>query len=1174
MDRKGTVLSWLRRFRLSLVPAGIAIAATTCGLAFAPFAGAQVNVTTQQNDIGRTGQNLKETTLNTSNVNPSQFGKLFSQPVAGAIQGQPLYLSDVVIGGVTHNVVFVATGADIVYALDASSNGGANAKPLWKASLLDAAHGAAAGAKPYAGVGVTSTPVIDTSSNTIYLVSESFENGAAIYKLHALDVITGKEKFGGPAVISASVPGSAVDAIGGQVNFTPLIEKQRAGLLLLNGIVYFGFSSYFEGQEAIWHGWIFGYAADDLAQTGVFCVTCNGYGGGVWMAGNGLAADQLDPVNHPYGRMFAPIGNGDFTASTPFSSGMDFGDSVVDFDLTNGVPSVTDFFTPYNQALLATQDHDQGSGGALILPTQTQGPYPNLLVQAGKSETLFLLDRDDLSGYNSSQNLVVQSIPNAVGTQGVWSSPAYWNGNVYFWGSYDKLKQFTLSNGQLSTSPILSSEQSNSFGETPAISANGNSNGIVWSIEADPVTAGAPAILLAHDASNVSTTLYSSTTNPARDTAGPASHFTVPTVANGIVYVPAIGELDFYGLINGAMTAAPTISPGSESFVGSPAVTITDSTPNAQIYYTTDGTAATASSTPYTGPITVSSSETINAVALAPGSTLSYQSWASYSMTQTALPSFSPAPLGYSSAQMVTINSATSGAAIYYTTDGTTPTTGSTPYTGPILVSSAETIKAIALAPGYSTSSVGTGVYTIGSSASVPVDYAAGFTSSNGLTLLGAATLTNNALQLSVAHGGTSSSAVWSTTPVNVQSFTTDFFFQDTPANANGFTFTLQNSSAGANAIGASGSGLGYQGIGSSVAIKFDLFDSVGEGYDSTGFYTNGAAPTLPAIDMTDSGVILSGGHVLDAHITYNGTTLTLTLIDTVTGVSFTTSKVINIPVIVGANTAYVGFTAGTSHGAATQSILDWTYCTAAISQAAAPSFAPGAGVYPSAQSVMLSDSTSGATIYYTTNGNVPTTSSTPYTSPIAVSANETLKAIAVASGHTNSAVTTAAYQIRTATPTIAPTAGTYTGPQTVTITDTTGGATIYYTTNGTVPTTSSAVYSAPFTVSASETVKAIAAASGYANSSVASTAFSIRAATPTFMPGAGTYSGAQSVTIGDATSGATIYYTTNGTVPTTSSTVYTTPITVSANETLKAIAAVSSDVNSTVGAAVYKIEP
>ena len=323
----------------------------------------------------------------------------------------------------------------------------------------------------------------------------------------------------------------------------------------------------------------------------------------------------------------------------------------------------------------------------------------------------------------------------------------------------------------------------------------------------------------------------------------------------------------------------------------------------------------------------MSANETLQAIAVASGYTTSSIGSAVYTITvPTATPTFSPAAGSYTAAQSVTISDATSGATIYYTTNGTTPTTASSVFssTSPIRVSASETLEAIAVASGHSTSAVGSALYTINAATTPVVNDPTGFSSSTGLSLIGSAAVTSNTLQLTSTSGGVQANAVWYSTPVNVQSFTTDFSFQESAANADGFTFTIQNT--GLTAIGLAGGGLGYQGIGSSVAVKFDLYNNSGEGIDSTGFYTDGAIPTVPALDMTASGVNLHSTDTLHAHIVYNGTTLTLTLTDTVTGASFTASTTINIPATVGANTAHVGFTAGTGGETATQTILNWTY--------------------------------------------------------------------------------------------------------------------------------------------------------------------------------------------------------------------------------------------------------
>jgi LysM repeat protein len=1146
---------------------------------------AQVSVTTWRNDIARTGQNLNETILNPSNVNPTQFGKLFSQPVDGYVYAQPLYLPNVTIGGQSHNVVFVVTEHDSVYAFDADSNGGGNASPLWFASMLTAAHGAAAGATSVSSntvgtdivpeLGITGTPVIDPASGTLYVVSFTQEGSNFYLRLHALDVTSGAEKYGGPVVVTATVPGTGNGSLGGMLTLDTEWQNQRPGLLLLNGIVYIGFGSHEDNGP--WHGWILGYNEQTLKQTGAFCTTPNGVGAGVWMGGAGLAADVIDPVNHPYGRMFVATGNGDYSATTPYAAGMDYGDSILNLDLTNGVPTIQDDFTPAIQAQLDAYDQDQASGGLLIVPTQTSGSYPYLLVQAGKSGEVYLLNRQNLGGYNPAGDQVVQELPWAVGNVGTWSAPAYWNGTVYYWGQLDTLKAFPLVNGQLTGPAATSSETYGYPGANPTISANGNTQGIVWSLETDGYMTSGPSVLMAHNATNVSTTLYSSNTNLSRDNPGNAVKFTVPTVVNGKVYVGAQYQLSVYGLLSGQQAASdPVLSPAAETFGGSLSVSMTDATPGATIYYTLDGSTPTVASAVYTTPISVAATTIIQAIASAPGYLQSGITSETYiDSSQVSTPTFNPGSGTFTQSQSVTIGDSTAGATIYYTTDGTTPTVSSTQYTGQVTVSATETLNAIAIAPGFVNSDVASATFTI-DTGQTGIDFPEGFAGTQGIMVLNGSTdLDDSRLQLTNGETGEAGSA-WYYQPVSVQAFTTEFSFQLSNPAGEGITFAIQGNSN--TALGAAGAGLGYQGIANSIAIKFDLDNAAGEGPDSIGLYTNGASPTVPAIDLSTTGIDLHSGDTMDVTLTYNGTILSIVISDLVTGAAYSTSWPVNIPSIVGGNTAYAGFTGGTGGLASSQKILTWVYTTVStgLPVTTSPTFNPPGGAYATAQTVSISSGSSGATIYYTTNGTTPTTSSSVYSAPIAMSASGTLEAIAVTSGYSSSAVGAATYSIAPIlpAPVLSPAPGTYATAQTVTIGDATGGTTIYYTIDGTTPTSSSDIYSSPIAVSASQTVQAMASEAGYNNSPVAGGTYTIAAQlpAPTFSLPAGTYSASQPVAISDATAGTIIYYTTNGSTPTTSSTVYSGPITVSATETLEAIAVETGYTNSAVATAAYTI--
>jgi alpha-L-arabinofuranosidase len=367
--------------------------------------------------------------------------------------------------------------------------------------------------------------------------------------------------------------------------------------------------------------------------------------------------------------------------------------------------------------------------------------------------------------------------------------------------------------------------------------------------------------------------------------------------------------------------AAPVLSLASGTYTSAQTVTLSDSTPGAVIYYTTNGTTPKTTSDKYTGAITVSATEAISAIATATGYITSPVTSSTYTIAPlVATPTFSLAAGTYTAAQTVTISDITAGAKIYYTTDGTTPTTASNLYSNAITVGATETLNAIAVAVGCTNSALASSTYTINLPVTV-INYASGFTGAN-INVYGAA-IVNNVLRLTDGKGP-EGYVGWYNIPVNVQKFTTDFTFSNSNAIADGFTFAIQN--GGVWNIGNNGQGLGYAGMKASVAIKFDLYDNAGEGSDSTGIYLNGASPTMPSVDMTASGVNLHAGNTMHAHVTYDGTTLTITITDTVTNATFTTSQAVNIPATVGGNTAYVGFTAGTGALSAVQNILTWTY--------------------------------------------------------------------------------------------------------------------------------------------------------------------------------------------------------------------------------------------------------
>lgn len=522
-----------------------ALRACFCCLAALLTLQAQVNVTTHHNDNARDGQNLNETILAPGNVNSTQFGQLFVQPVDGYSYTQPLYVSNLSIAGVTHNVVYAATENDSVFAFDADNNTGANASPLWQVSFINPAAGITTLSNVDVNctdidgqIGITGTPVIDLSSNTFYVVAATKENGVFFQRLHALDITSGAEKFGGPVVIQAVVSGTGDASSGGQIAFSPQSNNQRPGLLLLNGLVYIGWASYCDNPP--FHGWEMAYDAQTLQQVAVWNSTPNGSDGGVWQSGAPPAADAS-------GYVYLATGNGTFDLNT---GGLDAGDSILKFGppLSGAIP-VLDYFTPYNQSTLSVNDTDLGSGGVMLLPDQPPGsPYQHLLLEIGKEGSVYLVNRDAMGHFNASGDTqIVQWLQGIVG--GVWGTPAFWNNTVYIGGTNDVLEAFSFNangSGMLSTSPASATPEVYLYpGPTPSISANGTTNGIVWTIESP---ANFQAVLHAYDATNLANELYN-TTQSGQKVPGAPVKFVPPTIANGKVYVSTASQLAVYGLL-------------------------------------------------------------------------------------------------------------------------------------------------------------------------------------------------------------------------------------------------------------------------------------------------------------------------------------------------------------------------------------------------------------------------------------------------------------------------------------------------------------------------------------------------------------------------------------------------------------------------------------------------
>ena len=508
------------------------------------------DVTTYHYDISRDGLNPKETILTQANVNSAQFGKVGFDAVDGKVDAQPLYLANVAVGGQLHNVLYVATEHGSVYAFDADSGA-----QFWKTSILGTGettsddHGCS---QITPEIGITSTPVIDRkqgAGGTIFTVGMSKDaSGRYHHRLHALDVTTGAEIGGSPTEIAATYPGNGDNTQNGNVVFDPSQYAERAALLLLNGNIYMGWTSHCD--QGLYTGWVMAYSESTLQQTQLLNVTPNGHEGSIWMSGGGMAADSN-------GFVYFLDANGTFDTTfdaNGFPSKGDYGNGMMKLS-TSGKLAVADYFETFNTSAESAADIDLGSGGALLLPDQTDanGHVFHLIVGAGKGKNIYLADRDNMGKFNFANMPVddsnIYQELRGVMAGPVYSTPAYFNGVLYYAADGDTLKAFPLTNAQLATTP--SSHSTVTFphpGPTPSISANGTQNGIVWALESGLTS---PGVLHAYDPSNLAHEFYNS--NQAangRDSFGNGNKFITPLVVNGKVYVGTQNGVAVFGLLS------------------------------------------------------------------------------------------------------------------------------------------------------------------------------------------------------------------------------------------------------------------------------------------------------------------------------------------------------------------------------------------------------------------------------------------------------------------------------------------------------------------------------------------------------------------------------------------------------------------------------------------------
>jgi hypothetical protein len=968
------------------------------------LAPANVDVLNYHNDPFLTGQNLMEETLTPANVNPTSFGLLFSQPVDGYVYAEPLYKANFTIAGGTHNVAFAATEHDSVYAIDAESPvAGPNGNGIyWQTSFIDPANGITTVPSPseisnsdiVPEIGITGTPVIDGTTNTLFVVAVTKEvRGSTnhyVQKLHALDLSTGAEKvnspytlgdttFGGPdggftdtTSIVVTGKGDGADS-GSHVRFNAARENNRSALQLVNGVVYAAFAAHSDYRP--YHGWLIGFDPTTLQPIRVFNTAPNAGGVGIWQSGGAVSYD-------PQGNVYFAVGNGFNGPNTAFDPAHgNYSESVLKLS-TTGQLSVADYFTPYDWQNLDQHDADLGSGGAMLLPDGLgSAAHPHLMVETGKSGKIYLIDRDNMGKFTAGgPDNVVQIV--TAGQQGVWGNPALYqidptDAILYYHGSGDVLKGYYVSNGHIEDGtaqgdrPIMQSPKGSTFsafpGTQPVISANAIAdpshpvNGLVWELQVDNFGGGTPngnkplmgpAYLRAYDATDLTKVLYDSKLIGDRDLFGEPIKFTVPTVTDGHVLVGQARLFSVFGLFRNA-TAIPAplsnlniaVAPGPKG----PEMQLnwTDPVPvqgaeptGIKIYRSTDGvhfallTTVFRASTTFadTGPLQIGQryyyrvvatnqlgdsapSNTVSAVAPIPSAvlTLTGTGTSSIGLSWTAVAN-----------NHYDIERSTDG--VNFAPIATVPAFQTT-YTDTGLAPGlyAYRIHAFNVNPTADSLSNVQGEWV-----GPALDHGNGFGNATDLTVNGDSFVSPTEQLVRLTAGDTETGSAFANNRITIGQFATSFQVRlhegTQPYYADGFTFVIQANDP--TALGKGTAGLGYQGIGHSVAVKFSTFQHPGDPSDSsTGLVLNGANPA-GGVSTLSSGVLLNSQDPKQIDLTYNGAILRERIEDLLTGDVFTASFAVNIAAVIGSDTAYVGFTgaSGSNDFYQLEDVLNWTF--------------------------------------------------------------------------------------------------------------------------------------------------------------------------------------------------------------------------------------------------------
>ena len=930
------------------------------------LAPANVDVLSYHYDGLLSGNDPFETALTPASVNTTNFGLLFSQPIDGQAYATPLYKANLAIpGNGTHNVAFVATEHDSVYAFDADTGA-----QLWQRSFINPAAGVTSipsgdtSGNIFPEYGITGTPFIDAATSTMYFVTQTKEvvSGTAHYvdRLHAINIATGADRAtnavvtigdtfdGGPDGgftdnTSLVVNGTGAGTDGTRVKFNAHWQLQRPALDLVNGVVFIGFAGF--NDQNVYHGWIVGYHASDLSLQGFINLSPNARAAGVWQSGGGLATDGTN--------LFFATGN-TFSGPKPGFSTADnnYGETVVKLTPSGSTLAVSDYFTPYNWLALDNGDLDIGSGGTMLLPDAVgSAAHPHLMVETGKTGRLYLIDRSNMGHNNPNTNgpdNVVQVLE--LGGPGIWGNPSFVqtgpnSGLIFYHGSQAVLKAVTISNGVLSfnaNNPATSTTLVFGYpGGQPVVSSNGTATPIVWDLQVDSNT----EILRAYNALNLAQELYNSNASSLRDQGGGSVKYIAPTVTNGHVLVGGAASFSVYGVFpSNTAVPAPVTNVAGMGLAGGSQIQLTWTNPTSN---NATGLKILRSTNPTTGFNQVAlvgrNSTAYTDNGLAPGTQYYYRIVATNQVGDGAPSNTAAVSTRIAAPVVAVVNLTHAEVDLAWTQSGNDHYLVERSFNGGAFMTLANNIPSTTTSyidmnvtpPGTYTyrvtafnsnpnDSAVSNVVSI-TNAPVVIDHSAGFASHSDLTINGNAFTGGTAgANLRLATNLNDIGSAFTNQRLNIDQFSSTFQFRihdGTNPPADGFTFTIQNNLP--TALGGGGGCLGYCNIGNSVAVMFDMYTN-GTQASTTNLLVNGVK--AGGIDMGPNGIDLKNANVKKVDLSYNGTTLHEVVTDTVTNAVFTHDYTVNIASTIGSDAAFVGFTGACGGLSALQDIETWKF--------------------------------------------------------------------------------------------------------------------------------------------------------------------------------------------------------------------------------------------------------